>query len=173
MLDVHTLRTGFFSTLITLLGAATLALAGCASEDQPAQEEAMPPLPDDELTIEAPWARPAPSGGTSAVYFRLANGTAVADTLVEVRTPVADSVAIHETIQNADITRMRPTGPVAIPAQQRVPLEPGGIHIMLMQLSQPLSVGSNVLIDVEFAEAGVRRLSVPVQETPPSATSQQ
>lgn len=157
----------------TLLMAALLVVGGCASEDQQAQEPEMPPLPENELALEAPWARPAPSGGTSAVYFRVANGTASADTLVEVRTPIADSVAIHQTTQSADTTRMQPAGTVTIPAQQRTVLEPGGMHIMLMQLGQPLSVGDNVLIDVEFAEAGVQRLSVPVQETAPGAQQQQ
>lgn len=173
MLDVDTFRSRIYSSLAALVVAALLVVSGCASEDQQGQQAEAPPLPEDELTLEAPWARPAPAGGTSAVYFRLANGTAAVDTLVEVRTPAADSVSIHETIQNADTTRMQPAGTVAVPAQQRIRLEPGGLHIMLMRLNQPLSLGDNVLIDVEFAEAGVRRISVPVRETAPGAQPQE
>lgn len=132
----------------------------------------MQPLPEGELVLEEPWARPASAGGTSAVYFRVANGTTSADTLVEVRTPAADSVAIHETVQQGDTTRMQPAGSLAVPAEQRMALEPGSSHVMLMNLSQPLSAGDNVIIDVEFASEGLQRINVPVRERAPGAQSQ-
>ena len=157
-----------------ILGIAVLfgvgLIAGCQPAEEPPATE-MPPLPEGELAVEEPWARPGPAGGTSAVYFRLANGMTQPDTLVEIRTPATDSVSIHETYQpegDTATSAMRPVGTVPVPSQQRVELAPGGMHVMLVNLSRGLQSGGNLIVDLEFASGEVQRLSVPIRETPPT-----
>lgn len=152
-----------------MLCAALLVVAGCAADETDTEQADAPPLPENEIAIEDPWVRPELPGGASAMYFRIANGTTAADTLVEVRTPAADSISIHETVQRGDTTRMQPVGPVPVPAQERVAFEPGGRHIMLMELNQSLDVGNNLIVDVSFAEEGLKRVSVPIRERAPEA----
>ncbi len=121
------------------------------------------------LVVEAPWARPGTEGGMSAVYFRIENGTASADTLEAVRADAADAVEMHESYEAEDGTRgMRPIGPVPIPAGQRVDFVPGGRHVMLIQLNRALEVGDSLVVDLEFAQDGIRSLNVPVRVAPPS-----
>jgi len=62
---------------------------------------------------------------------------------------------------------MRPMGPVPVAAGEQVALEPGGIHVMLIRLTQPLPPGDSLAVDFQFAQAGTRSLTVPIRVQPP------
>ena len=49
-----------------------------------------------------------------------------------------------------------------IPAGARVTLEPGGLHLMLLQVSEPLAIGATFDLELDFTEAGEVSVSVPV-----------
>lgn len=150
---------------VLVLGMAWIA-AGCMSE-----EEAHPNGASDTgmLTVDAAWARPGTEGGMSAVYFRIENGTAAADTLDAVRSDAADAVEMHESFDADDGTRgMRPVDAVPVPAGWQVAFAPGGLHVMLIQLNRELEVGDSLVVDLEFAQDGIRSMHVPVRVEPPS-----
>jgi len=161
------MRSLFFGSLIALVGL----MAGCTSEE-PSEatdptEPAASSLPDT-VAVEVPWARPGSEGGMSALYATLQNGTSDADTLQVVRTSVANTVEIHESYENEDGTRgMRPIGPVPVGAGEQVALEPGGIHVMLIRLTETLQPGDSLAVDFQFAQAGTRSLTVPIRVQPP------
>jgi hypothetical protein len=120
------------------------------------------------VEIESPWMRPAPEGGTSALYMTLVNGTSATDTLSRVHMALADTAEIHETYQrDDDVMGMRPIGPVPLAPKSRVSLEPGGRHVMLLNLRAPLMADSTASVTVTFANAGSRRVQVPIQMQPP------
>jgi len=146
------------------LCVALLLGAGCQSGSQDEQEASgSPPLPDDELAIENPWAQPASAGSTSALYMTIANGRQGADTLVEASAPIIDSSEVHR-ITAAD-TSSRNGLPV--PARTRVTLAPGSTHVKLVNLGQPLDENSTLILNLEFAQSGLQRVRVPVQSSPP------
>jgi copper(I)-binding protein len=65
---------------------------------------------------------------------------------------------------------MQPLGPsLPVPPKTRTALEPGGKHVMLMNLSQPLSAGESVVLNLDFAESGLLRLRAPIRMEPPSS----
>ena len=64
--------------------------------------------------------------------------------LVGVATPVAGVAEVHEMKMDGDVMRMRPVPELALPAGREVQLKPGGYHLMLMGLKQPLAAGSQV-----------------------------
>jgi hypothetical protein len=155
-----------------LCTAALLVLVACGGgsdgTDQ-AQQQQEPALPDGEVAVDEPWVRPAAAGGNSALYMTLLNGTTSADTLVDVMAPIIDSIQVHESTDTAGTASMQPMGTsVPIAAQSRVALEPGGKHVMLMNLSQPLVEGESIVLNLEFAQAGLRRVRAPIQAQPPS-----
>lgn len=89
--------------------------------------------------------RPAIAGSASAAYFVLENEGR--DTLVvdSVTTGVARVSEVHETtIDEAGVARMRPVGPLVVPPDSTVTLRPGSIHVMLMELTEPLVAGGRV-----------------------------
>ncbi len=161
------MRSLLFGLLVALAGL----MAGCTSEDSSeatdSADSAASLLPDT-VAVERPWARPGSEGGMSALYATIRNGTPGADTLQAVRTSVANTVEIHESYENEDGTRgMRPMGPVPVAAGEQVALEPGGIHVMLIRLTQPLPPGDSLAVDFQFAQAGTRSLTVPIRVQPP------
>jgi hypothetical protein len=54
-----------------------------------------------------------------------------------------------------------------VAAGEQVALEPGGIHVMLIRLTQPLPPGDSLAVDFQFAQAGTRSLTVPIRVQPP------
>ena len=58
---------------------------------------------------------------------------------------------LHETTVQQGQSRMRPREQLAVPAGQTVKLEPGGLHVMLHGLTQPLSVGQTVPLVITFS----------------------
>ena len=155
-----------------LLGTAGM-MAGCASDDEAASNNGSASdtsiaVTTGTLTVEAAWARPGGEGGMSALYARIGNGTARADTLQSVATAVANTVEIHESYEGEDGTRgMRPIGPVPVPAGEQVTLAPGGKHVMLIRLNQALQPNDSLAVDFRFARAGTQSMKVPVRLQPP------
>lgn len=105
------------------------------------------------LQVEHAWARATPGGLRSgAVYLTLRNA-GVPDRLTGAATPLADMAMLHESYDDHGIARMRMLDGVALPAGGSVVLRPGGIHIMLTGLHQPLVRGSTFPLMLSFAAA--------------------
>ena len=92
---------------------------------------------------EQPWARAtAPQQKVGGAYVTLTSPAN--DALIGGSSPVAGRVEVHEMRMDGTIMRMRelPDG-LSLPAGQAVALTPGGFHIMLMDLKQPLVAGAD------------------------------
>jgi hypothetical protein len=114
--------------------------------------------------VEAAWARPAPAGGTSAIYFTLQNPGEDDDRLISASGDVAESVEIHMSMMNDDgVMSMQEQEYVAIPAGGSVLFEPGGLHIMLIDLVDELTVGDQFDINLTFEDSGEMRIPVVVK----------
>lgn len=117
----------------------------------------------DALRIEEARAMPSP-GGTGAVYLTVVNPLAEPDRLLTAATPAAKAAEVHETIDDGGMMRMAafPDG-LEIPPKSRVVLEPGGKHVMLLALTEPLVVGETIELELIFEKAGTVRVMVPVE----------
>lgn len=92
------------------------------------------------LEIIDPWARSARMGGNSAVYFNIKNVSNKDYILLDVYSEVADKVEIHNSFTDLNgVSRMVPINKIVIPARSTVKLQPGGIHIMLIELKNNLN----------------------------------
>lgn len=118
-----------------------------------------------DLEVGQPWARATPDAATTGgAYLTISNGGESADRLVGGHTDVAERVEIHEMSMENDVMRMRqlPDG-LEIPAGGEIALEPGGYHIMLMGLTEPLEKGGSVPLTLEFAGAGEIEVELAVE----------
>jgi copper(I)-binding protein len=59
---------------------------------------------------------------------------------------------------------MQPVDRVELPAGETVALEPGGYHIMLLDLAAPLEAGTTVTITLEFERAGAQTVDAEVRD---------
>jgi copper(I)-binding protein len=112
-----------------------------------------------EIEIGHPWSRAAPAGVTGAGFLTLTNKGGTADRLLGARAEIARSVEIHNHVMDGDVMRMRPVAAIDIPPGAEVKLAPGGYHIMLIGLKQPLVKGTRVPLTLVFEKAG----EVPVE----------
>jgi periplasmic copper chaperone A len=120
------------------------------------------------ISVAKIWARATPPGApTGAIYFTVTNTGTDADTLVSAATPAAKEAQFHESTVDNGISRMRPTGPLALAPGQSVVFAPGGKHVMLMGLAGPLKPGSTFPLTLTFAKAGKVDVTVDVEKSGP------
>jgi len=89
------------------------------------------------------------------------------DRLVSATTPIAREVQIHSMNMDAGVMRMRQVeGGLAIPAGGRVALQPGGLHLMFVDLNAPLVAGASFPVTLRFAKAGEIKVEFSVEARP-------
>lgn len=97
-----------------------------------------------QLAVKDPWVRATvPSQKATGAFMQV---MATEDSrLVEVQSPVAGVVEIHEMTMEKDVMKMRalPNG-IDLPAGKSIELKPGGYHVMLMALKQQMKEGDTV-----------------------------
>jgi hypothetical protein len=117
-----------------------------------------------EVAAADAWVRGTVSGQRSTGAFMTLTSTA--DTaLVAAASPVAKVVEIHEMKMEAGVMQMRAMDKLALPAGKAVELKPGGYHVMLMGLAQPLKAGETVPITLTLEDRAGKRSSVEVKAT--------
>lgn len=79
--------------------------------------------------------------------------------LVSVESPVAGVVEIHEMAMENDVMKMRQIPGLDLAAGRTMELKPGGFHVMLMDLKQPLKGGESVPITLVFEDAAKQRFT--------------
>jgi periplasmic copper chaperone A len=114
-----------------------------------------------QLEVNNAWAGATPGESENgAAYVTIQSPTA--DRLVSASTPVAKKAELHTMSMQGMVMKMRPISGVDIPAGQPVSLKPGGEHIMLMGLNQPLREGQSFPLTLDFEKAGPRTVTVTV-----------
>jgi copper(I)-binding protein len=108
------------------------------------------------LEIEQPWTRAtAPTAPTAGGYLKIVNTGTTADRLVAVRSTASARTEIHEMKMDGSVMRMRELEKgLEIPAGATVMLQPGGYHVMFMQLKEPFKEGAKVPVTLVFEKAG-------------------
>ena len=76
--------------------------------------------------------------------------------------PLAGVVEIHEMAMDGNVMKMRAVAVLELPAGKTVELKPGGYHVMLMDLKQPLKAGETVPLTLVVEGAGGKRETVEI-----------
>jgi hypothetical protein len=105
------------------------------------------------LKVDHAWSRVAMAGHEGVVYLTITN-PGPADTLTGITTPVAAMADLHETINANGVMKMRPVKSLTVGQGKSVSLAPGGFHIMLSNLKQPLKEGESISVTLTFSKAG-------------------
>ena len=159
-------------TRLALLAIAPLVLAACGG--------------DDPITIEGQWARTSPAmASMGAAYMDITSSEG--DQLVGVSVPasIAARAEIHEMVpaevpmddsmdesmddgeMDMGAMVMQQIMALDLPAGETVSLEPGGYHVMLIDLAEPLAEGDTFNVTLDFAEADDLTVEVVVRTEAP------
>ena len=115
-----------------------------------------------QVTVTDPWARATVAGQKATGAFMQLTSAADA-ALVGAASPVAKVVEIHEMKMDAGVMKMAAVGKLPLPAGKPVELKPGGYHVMLMDLTQPLKEGETIPLTLSVADAAGRVTKVEVR----------
>lgn len=121
----------------------------------------------DELTVSGAWVREGPpTTQVLAGYARITNPGTQDITIVGARSPQFDTVEIHRTEIVDGMARMLAQPQLVIPAGGNVALEPGGLHLMLIQAQKPLVSGDRVEIQLQLNNGTQLRVDAEVRPDP-------
>lgn len=113
------------------------------------------------VEIADAWARATPGGARNgAAYLTVQSPTG--DRLTGAASPVADKVELHTMTMDGGVMRMRELSAIDLPAGEKVTLKPGGLHIMLIGLKQPLQAGETIKLTLEFEKSGKREVTATI-----------
>jgi copper(I)-binding protein len=114
--------------------------------------------------VENSWARESPPlVKTGAVYLTLINSGAELDRLTSISGDVAKIIELHTHLHENGMMKMRPLDSVDIAPDKPAVFEPGGSHIMLIELTKPLQKGQVFPLTLHFENAADLRIDVPVK----------
>lgn len=141
-------------------------------------------------TVTGAWVRAASAGGNSAAYMVISAG-ASGDALVSASVPkgLAGEVQLHETTTGGSTTTggmdgmdsdggmdgmdgmdgssgmmsMRQVPQIPVPADGSVALEPGGYHVMILDLKQDLTAGQTVPVTLTFSSGATTTVDAEVR----------
>ncbi|MBU6374193.1 MAG: copper chaperone PCu(A)C [Alphaproteobacteria bacterium] len=147
------------------LGAALAACSPPAAKQEAAPPAAEAPAPAATPVVSDAWAPPTMGGSKMAVgYLTIANPGGAPDRLVSIASPKAGKVDVHEMKMDGAMMTMAPVaGGVEIPAGGQVAFAPGGLHLMLADLTGPLAVGDTVPLTLTFEKAGAVEATLTVR----------
>jgi periplasmic copper chaperone A len=114
-----------------------------------------------QVTVSEAWVRGTVAAQKATGAFMTLT-SAQDSRLVGASSPAAGVVEVHEMKMVGDVMRMRQIDALALPSGQPVRLSPGGYHLMMMQLKQPLTDGEKIALTLEFEDAHKVRSKVVV-----------
>ena len=147
-----TLRNHYLGALLALLVASSAAAQA--------------------LKVQNAWVRATVQGQKATGAFMQITAPTTT-TLVGVSTPVAGLAEVHEMKMDGDVMRMRPLSQgLELPAGTTVRLQPGGYHLMLMDLKVPLQKDSTIPLTLSLRDSkgvpSTQELRIPVLVSAPA-----
>ena len=155
------------TTTTARLGALTLLIAltlsGCATPSAGSGGSAATEA--DGVTVADAWTKSAEEG-MSAAFGTLSNSGDDDVTVVSVASDASPMLELHETVANdtGEMVMREVDGGFVIPAGGTLTLEPGGSHIMLMDLAAPLKAGDEVAYTMTFSDGSTLEFATPVKD---------
>lgn len=114
-----------------------------------------------QVSVTEPWIR-ATVGGQKVAggYMQIRSAREVA--LVGVKSPAAANVEVHEMTMVDNVMKMRALPKLDMPAGRTVELKPGGYHLMLIDIREPMKAGAQIRLQLTFEDKEKKQETVEV-----------
>ena len=118
----------------------------------------------DQIEVVAPYVRLAPPGAqATGAFMTIRNTGNRVVRLVKAECVAAQATELHEHINDQGVMRMRQVPAIELPAMGESVLKPGGYHVMLLGMKQPLQEGEAVVMVLGFDDGSSTRVSAVVK----------
>ena len=115
------------------------------------------------LEIHGAWIREAPPNASVLAAYMIISNTGTTDAqITDVASPDFEHAELHRTVVEGGIARMIRINSLEIPAGKALSLDPGGIHLMLIDPQRALHEGDSVTLTIRTGDGASTTLSVPV-----------
>ncbi len=108
-----------------------------------------------------------PTQQISAAFMTLHNDDMSDHKIISATSPAAKTVELHTHTLDEGMMKMRQVPDIAIPAGGDTFLKPGGLHIMLIGLTQELKKDVPISVTIKFEDDSEKTLSLPVKSVMP------
>ena len=106
------------------------------------------------VSVTDAWLHTPTTDRTGAAYMVIQNTGSTADKLLSVATDICRVAELHETHDMGGMMQMSPLASIEVPPGGKVELKPGGMHVMLIDLTRELKPGEKVTLKLKFEKAG-------------------
>ena len=107
------------------------------------------------IRVDQAWARPAAGSGPGAAYLSIRNGGDQPDRLIGARSACCATIEIHRTqVSDGRMSMLPVQDGIALEPGATLDLAPGGYHMMLFGLREPLRIGMRFVVTLEFEQNG-------------------
>ncbi len=145
-------RISLLATLLISAVASPAALAAAA----------------DAVTVVDPYVRQVPPGARATAAFMVLRNTGDKDVkLVKATNTASNITELHTHINEGGVMKMRPVPAIQIKAGGETVLEPGGLHVMLIDMKKPMKEGDKVALTLGFDDGSTKEIEVPVRRPVP------
>ncbi len=123
---------------------------------------------NDHISIADGFVREVPPNQTiSAAFMTLHNEDMNDHKVVSASSPAAKVVELHTHSNDNGVMKMRQIPEIGVPAGGEAFLKPGGLHIMLIDLTGPLATNKPVPVTLKFEDGSEKTVSLPVKSVNP------
>lgn len=156
-----------------LFASLAAAAAFACLTASPLLAQTAPTYKAGAITVASPWTRATPKGAPVAGgYATITNNGAQADRLIGGSFAHASGVEVHTMSMDGGVMRMRKLAEgLEIKPGETVQLKPGGLHLMFVDLKQPVTAGATIKGSLRFEKAGEIEMEFPAARmgstTPP------
>jgi periplasmic copper chaperone A len=114
------------------------------------------------IDVRDAWSRSTPPGIEVGVAYLVIRNNGGPDRLIGASSPIAKHTELHISKMEDGVMKMLPLGAVNIEPGTQTAFAPGGRHVMLIGLKQPLKDGDTFPLTLTFEHAGRLRTMVHV-----------
>ena len=145
---------------LTALTASLFALSMATAIPAYAEQEPQHVMPTAEaphatINVSTAWSRELPPNApVGAAFMSIDNHNDQPDRLLSANSSIAAITELHAHIREGDVMRMVKVEAIDVPAHGNLTLEPGGYHVMLIDLKKPLIPGEQLPLTLQFEHAG-------------------
>ncbi len=116
-----------------------------------------------DIKVDDAWARPTLGQARNGAAYLTISTTGTADRLIAASAPVAGKTDLHSMTMNNNVMQMRPVDAIQVTPGTDVKLQPGGLHVMLLDLKSPLKLGEKFPLTLKFERGGEIQVQVEVR----------
>jgi len=120
------------------------------------------PMGRADIAVSDAWARATLGTATTGAVYVTITDNGSPDRLTGFSTPVAGTAQLHEMKTVNGVMRMREVASIPLQTGKPVTLAPGGYHVMLTRLKQPLKEGDTFPLTLTFEHAAPITVQVKV-----------